>query len=99
MYWNGLAWFQSLFFPFYRIFEKTLFSYFLRFFLLKIKQNRYSIPYIVLLLVKNQQIYEVLAKPHLGAFSAAPKTGLSGGSAAKRPMATCGGPAPPEANP
>jgi hypothetical protein len=46
--------------------------------------NRYTrqISYIVLLLAKNQQMQEAFSQPHLGAFFAPQKTGLSGGSAA-----------------
>jgi hypothetical protein len=35
---------------------------------------------IVLLLAKNQQMQEAFSQPHLGAFFAPQKTGLSGGS-------------------
>jgi hypothetical protein len=38
--------------------------------------------FIVLLPKKNQQMQEAFSKPHLGAFFAPQKTGLSGGSAA-----------------
>jgi hypothetical protein len=36
--------------------------------------------YIVLLLAKNQQMQDAFLQPHLGAFFALQKTGLSGGS-------------------
>jgi hypothetical protein len=46
--------------------------------------------YIVFLLENNEQIYETLAKPHLGAFFAPQKTGLSGAPRFRAPAPTFG---------